>query len=374
MSRGASTPVHFAEMFWPPADKLAAAAERIRARLGDWPARAVPMRICVAVPEHPAAGDLLIVTAGGDAEADATCAAGVIAAGGALIAIDQRHATLVSGEACHALTAAAQLADDWIAALAAFLDCGFEPHDALVLALAWRDGNEAASGDPWPVDPARFPSIAGLPAAPEAAFASCPARLGLYPVVSSAEWVERMLDYGARTVQLRLKGMPDEQLAEQVARAVAAGRRHPDARVFINDHWRLAIEAGTYGVHLGQEDLETADLGAIAAAGLRLGLSSHGYYEMLVALRLRPSYLALGPVYATTTKTVAAPPQDLARIARYARLAGRRAPLVAIGGVTAATLPAVIATGVGSVAVVSAVTAAANPSAAVAALGACFES
>ncbi|MBU9275802.1 thiamine phosphate synthase [Burkholderia gladioli] len=372
MSRGASTPAHFAELFWPPADELAAAAERIRTRLGDWPARAAPMRICVAAPEHPAAGDLLIVTAG-DAEAEAARAAGVIAAGGAVIAIDERHATLVSGTARHALTAAAQLADDWIAALAAFLDCGFEPHDALVLALAWRDGDEAAAGDPWPVDPARFPSIAGAPAAPEPAFAPCPARLGLYPVVPSADWVERVLDYGARTVQLRLKGVPVGQLADEVARAVAAGRRHPDARVFINDHWRLAIEAGAYGVHLGQEDLQTADLGAIAAAGLRLGLSSHGYYEMLVALRLRPSYLALGPVYATTTKAVAAPPQGLARIARYARLAGRRAPLVAIGGVTAATLPAVIATGVGSVAVVSAVTAAADPRAAVASLGACFE-
>ncbi|MEX3557076.1 MAG: thiamine phosphate synthase [Burkholderia sp.] len=370
MSRGASTPAHFAELFWPPADELAVAAEQIRARLGDWPARAVPMRICVAVSEHPAAGDLLIVTAG---DAEAARAAGVIAAGGAVIVLDERHATLVSGEARHALTAAAQLADDWIAALAAFLDCGFEPHDALVLALAWRDGDEAAAGDPWPVDPARFPSIAGAPDAPEPAFAPCPARLGLYPVVPSAEWVERVLDYGARTVQLRLKGVPAEQLAGEVARAVAAGCHHPDARVFINDHWRLAIEAGTYGVHLGQEDLQTADLGAIAAAGLRLGLSSHGYYEILVALHLRPSYLALGPVYATT-KAVAAPPQGLARIARYARLAGRRAPLVAIGGITAATLPAVIATGVGSVAVVSAVTAAADPRVAVASLGACFES
>ncbi|WP_310648148.1 thiamine phosphate synthase, partial [Burkholderia cenocepacia] len=76
-------------------------------------------------------------------------------------------------------------------------------------------------------------------------------------------------------------------------------------------------------------DLETADLAAIARAGLRLGLSSHGYYEMLRALHERPSYLALGPVYATATKAVAAPPQGLARIARYARFAGARAPLVA---------------------------------------------
>ncbi|KAF1013722.1 MAG: thiamine phosphate synthase [Burkholderia sp.] len=373
MSSRVSTPANFAELFWPPAEELAAVAERIRVRLGDWPAHAVSMRICIDAPEHLVAGDLLIVTAG-DAEAKAAHAAGVIAAGGTLIAIDERHATLVNGVVRHALTASAQLADDWIAALIAFLDCGFELHDALVLALAWRDGDEAAAGDPWPVDSARFPSIAGAPEPPETAFAPCPERLGLYPVVPSAAWVERVLDYGARTVQLRLKGMPDGQLVDEIARAIAAGHRHPDARVFINDHWQLAIEAGAYGVHLGQEDLQTADLGAIAVAGLRLGLSSHGYYEMLVALRLRPSYLAMGPVYATTTKAVAAPPQGLMRIARYARLAGQHAPLVAIGGITGATLPAVIATGVGSVAVVSAVMAAANPRATVASLGACFES
>ncbi|KAF1056250.1 MAG: Thiamine-phosphate synthase [Burkholderia gladioli] len=365
----------FAALFWwPPADELAAAAERIRARLGEWPERSAPARICVAAPEHSQPGDLLVTTAR-DAEAGAARAAALLAAGGAVIEIDERHATLRTAQARYALTAAAPLADDWIAALAAFVDCGFAPHDALVLALAWRDGDEkarAGEGEAWPVEPARFPSIAGAPAAPEPAFAPCPAALGLYPVVPSAEWVERVLDYGARTVQLRVKGATPEQLAADIARAVAAGRRYPDARVFINDHWRLAIEAGAYGVHLGQEDLETADLGAIAAAGLRLGLSSHGYYEMLVALRMRPSYLALGPVYATATKAVAAPPQGLARIARYARFAGRRAPLVAIGGVSAERLPGVIATGVGSVAVVSAITAADDPRAVVAALDVCF--
>ncbi|CAD9222458.1 thiamine phosphate synthase [Burkholderia cenocepacia] len=188
----------------------------------------------------------------------------------------------------------------------------------------------------------------------------------------SAEWVERVLDGGARTVQLRVKEATPDTLRQEIARAVAAGRRYPDARVFINDHWEIAAEAGAYGVHLGQEDLETADLAAIAGAGLRLGLSSHGYYEMLRALHERPSYLALGPVYATATKAVAAPPQGLARIARYARFAGARAPLVAIGGVGLDTLPAVLATGVGSVAVVSAVTGAADYRTALIALQQCF--
>uniref|UniRef100_UPI00131C3438 thiamine phosphate synthase n=1 Tax=Burkholderia metallica TaxID=488729 RepID=UPI00131C3438 len=232
--------------------------------------------------------------------------------------------------------------------------------------------DETRAADAWPVDAARFPRVAGLPAAPEPAFAPCPAQLGLYPVVPDADWVERVLDCGVRTVQLRVKGATPDALRREIARAVAAGRRYPDVCVFINDHWQIAVEEGAYGVHLGQEDLETADLAAIARAGLRLGLSSHGYYEMLRALHERPSYLALGPVYATATKAVAAPPQGLARIARYARLAGTRAPLVAIGGVGLDALPAVLATGVGSVAVVSAVTGASDYRAAIAALQQCF--
>ncbi|MBF5009271.1 thiamine phosphate synthase [Burkholderia pseudomultivorans] len=363
----------FADAFWPPADELAEAAGRIRARLGDWPRGAAPWRLCLAAPELPADGDVLIVSSGDRAgQARASAVSRPASPDAVAIEFDERSAVLHAAGARHALDAAHPLADDWIAALAAFIDCGFAPLDALVLALAWRDGDETLDGDPWPVDAARFPRIAGLPAAPEPAFAPCPARLGLYPVVPDADWVERVLDCGARTVQLRVKGAPPELLRREIARAVAAGRRYPDARVFINDHWQIAADEDAYGVHLGQEDLETADLAAIARAGLRLGLSSHGYYEMLRALHERPSYLALGPVFATATKAVVAPPQGLARIARYARFASARAPLVAIGGVGLEALPAVLATGVGSVAVVSAVTGAADYRAALVALQQCF--
>ncbi|MBP0608759.1 MULTISPECIES: thiamine phosphate synthase [Burkholderia] len=363
----------FADAFWPPADELAEAAERIRARLGDWPDGAAPWRLCVAAPDVPADGDVLIVSAGDRAaQARASAVSRPASPDAVAIEFDEQGAVLHAAGVRYALDAAHPLADDWIAALAAFLDCGFAPVDALVLALAWRDGDETGAADAWPVDAAQFPRVAGLPPAPEPAFAPCPARLGLYPVVPSAEWVERVLDGGARTVQLRVKDATPDALRREIARAVAVGRRYPDARVFINDHWQIAAEEGAYGVHLGQEDLETADLAAIARAGLRLGLSSHGYYEMLRALHERPSYLALGPVYATATKAVAAPPQGLARIARYARFAGASAPLVAIGGVGLDTLPAVLATGVGSVAVVSAVTGADDYRTALVALQQCF--
>ncbi|MBU9544127.1 thiamine phosphate synthase [Burkholderia multivorans] len=365
----------FADAFWPPADELAEAAERIRARLGDWPRAAAPWRLCMTAPDAPAVGDVLIVSRGDRAgQARASAVSRPASPNAVAIEFDERGAALHAADARYALDAAHALADDWIAALAAFLDCGFAPLDALVLALAWRDGDETRADDAWPVDAAQFPRVSGLPAAAEPAFAPCPARLGLYPVVPDAEWVERVLDCGVQTVQLRVKGAAPDALRREIARAVAAGRRYPDARVFINDHWQIAADEGAYGVHLGQEDLETADLAALARAGLRLGLSSHGYYEMLRALHERPSYLALGPVFATATKAVAAPPQGLARIARYARFASPRVPLVAIGGVGLDALPAVLATGVGSVAVVSAVTGAGDYRAAIAALQRCFAS
>ena len=354
------------ELFWPPADALTAATERIRARLGDWPPTHAPWRICLTPPDAPHGGDLIVVADAGPHTAEIArwmlAGAGVIEAAG-----DTAHgrATLHLGGERYALEGA--LAEDWVPALAAFLDCGFDPHDALVLALAWRDGDESAA-DAWPVDIARFPRVLGLPDAPAQPFAPCPARLGLYPVLPTADWVERVLDYGAKTVQLRSKQPSSPALVDEIARCVAAGRKHADARVFINDHWREALAAGAYGVHLGQEDLREADLGALAAAGLRLGLSTHGYFEMLTALHFRPSYVALGAVFPTTTKTMPTAPQGLARLARYVRLLDGVVPLVAIGGIDGSVLPRVLATGVGCAAVVRAVTEAADPAAAVAAL------
>ncbi|KXU95910.1 thiamine-phosphate diphosphorylase [Caballeronia megalochromosomata] len=206
--------------------------------------------------------------------------------------------------------------------------------------------------------------MAGLPPAPDGGFPACPDRLGLYPVLPSADWVQRVLDLGVRTAQLRRKTTDAADLQREIARSVEAGRRH-DAQLFINDHWREAIAAGAYGVHLGQEDVQTAELNAIAKAGVRLGLSTHGYYEMLRALHFRPSYLALGAVFPTTTKVMPTKPQGLARLARYVQLLSGRVPLVAIGGIDASVMPDVLATGVSSAAVVRAVTEAPDTAAAV---------
>ncbi|HHZ6460271.1 thiamine phosphate synthase, partial [Escherichia coli] len=109
-------------------------------------------------------------------------------------------------------------------------------------------------------------------------FPPVPFRSGLYPVVDSVQWIERLLDAGVRTLQLRIKDRRDEEVEADVVAAIALGRRY-NARLFINDYWRLAIKHQAYGVHLGQEDLQATDLNAIRAAGLRLGVSTHDDME-----------------------------------------------------------------------------------------------
>jgi thiamine-phosphate pyrophosphorylase len=241
----------------------------------------------------------------------------------------------------------------------AALALGFIETDAECVARAWQaQAQRTGRFDPlaWPDEPADF----GLRPWPRSeAFPTCPKALGVYAVLPSAEWVGRMAHAGVPTVQLRFKSDDNAAVRREVQAAVASVRGTASL-LFINDHWREAIEAGAYGVHLGQEDMEIADFAAIRAAGLRLGLSSHGYAEMVRADNLSPSYLAMGAVYPTTLKRMATAPQGPGRLAAYARLM-RHYPGVAIGGISAAELPAIKATGVGSLAVVRAITGEANP-------------
>ncbi|WP_285112850.1 thiamine phosphate synthase [Leclercia adecarboxylata] len=185
-------------------------------------------------------------------------------------------------------------------------------------------------------------------------FPPVPFRLGLYPVVDSVAWIERLLAAGVQTLQLRIKDKQEDEVEADIVAAIALGRRY-NARLFINDYWRLAIKHQAYGVHLGQEDLEATDLEAIRAAGLRLGVSTHDDMEIDVALAASPSYIALGHVFPTQTKQMPSAPQGLEQLARHIeRLADY--PTVAIGGISLERAPAVLATGVGSIAVVSAIT------------------
>ncbi|QYM97631.1 thiamine phosphate synthase [Dickeya ananatis] len=199
------------------------------------------------------------------------------------------------------------------------------------------------------------------------AFPTTDARLGLYPVVDSVVWIERLLDAGVRTIQLRIKDQPAEQAEPDIIRAIALGRQY-QARLFINDYWQLAVRHQAYGVHLGQEDLDTADLAAIHAAGLRLGVSTHDDAELARAVALSPSYIALGHIFPTQTKAMPSAPQGLVELARHIHALNGRFPTVAIGGISIDRVPAVLETGVGSIAVVSAITQAADWRAATATL------
>ncbi|WP_035608122.1 thiamine phosphate synthase [Hylemonella gracilis] len=273
------------------------------------------------------------------------------------------------------------------AALQAALALGFIEIDAECLARAWHaQSRRTGRFDPdiWPVEAVDF----GLRPRGEgaSAFASCPPRLGVYAVLPDAQWVGRLAQAGVPTLQLRFKS-PDPRAVRREVRAaieaVKAANQQRNARslLFINDHWRetlevLAADASLLdflGVHLGQEDMDAAAMvegfDAIRAAGLRLGLSTHGYAEMLRAATLQPSYIAMGAVYPTTLKQMATAPQGPGRLAVYARLLQNAGyPGVAIGGISAAELPVIKATGVGSLAVVRAITAEANPDAAAAQL------
>jgi thiamine-phosphate pyrophosphorylase len=192
------------------------------------------------------------------------------------------------------------------------------------------------------------------------------ALIGFYPIVPTADWVQRLLGWGVRTIQLRAKAADHnaDALECEVRAAVEAGRAVAGAQVFINDHWQLALDAGAYGVHLGQEDLDTADLNALRAAGVRLGLSTHTPAELARAHAVQPSYLAIGPIYPTTLKVMPYEPVGLERLKAWVPLAAPY-PVVAIGGISLERLPGVMACGVDGVAVVSAVTLAIDPEQAV---------
>jgi thiamine-phosphate pyrophosphorylase len=244
---------------------------------------------------------------------------------------------------------------------------GFIDVDAECLARAWQaqsTRNGAFDANAWPDAPVDFGLRPFPPTARDDAFPPCPQKLGLYAVLPDAAWVGRMARAGVPTVQLRFKSEDAEAIAREVRAAVEAVRG-TDALLFINDHWQQAIEARAYGLHLGQEDLDALapeDLQAIRASGLRLGVSTHGYAEMLRADAVSPSYIAMGAVYPTTLKRMATAPQGVARLAAYARLM-RGYAQVGIGGIDAERLPEVMATGVGSVAVVRALVADLDPEA-----------
>ena len=175
-----------------------------------------------------------------------------------------------------------------------------------------------------------------------------------YPIFDDVSWLQRTLPLGVKLVQLRLKDRVEADLRQKIVQARDLCRRH-GAVLVVNDHWQLAIETGCDFLHLGQEDLDTADLPAIRRAGLRLGISTHDRAELDRALALTPDYIALGPVYPTILKQMKWHEQGLERVGEWKRLVGA-IPLVAIGGMSVARAGGAFAAGADIVSAVTDIT------------------
>lgn len=182
-----------------------------------------------------------------------------------------------------------------------------------------------------------------------------------YLIVDSAAWIERLLPHGVRLVQLRVKDQPAELIHREIGRAKqlcdAAG-----AQLIVNDFWQEAIELRCDYIHLGQEDLDAADLPAIRRAGIRLGVSTHSEEELERGLAVEPDYVALGPVYPTILKQMPFAPQGLDKLGAWKRAIGS-IPLVGIGGVSLERAPGVLRAGADVAAVVTDITLHADPEA-----------
>jgi thiamine-phosphate diphosphorylase len=181
----------------------------------------------------------------------------------------------------------------------------------------------------------------------------------VYPIVDSADWIRRLLPGGARLVQLRIKERCAEEVRAQIRDSKSFCER-AGAQLVVNDHWQIALEEGCDFVHLGQGDLDTADVPALRRAKIRFGISTHDEAELARALTLEPDYIALGPIYRTLLKVMAFAPQGLERIGEWKRRVGS-IPLVAIGGITLERLPGVLAAGADSAAVVTDIVRNPNP-------------
>jgi thiamine-phosphate pyrophosphorylase len=182
-----------------------------------------------------------------------------------------------------------------------------------------------------------------------------------YPIVPDVHWLALIAPLGVQTVQLRIKDAAPGDVERQIAESLKITRQF-GCQLIVNDHWREAISGGADYIHLGQEDLAAADITAIKAAGLRLGISTHSEDELATALAAAPDYVALGPIYETKLKAMAWAPQGLARISRWKETIGAL-PLVAIGGITPDRAPAVLDAGAQSVSVITDFMTAADPAA-----------
>lgn len=172
-----------------------------------------------------------------------------------------------------------------------------------------------------------------------------------YPIVPDLDWLNRIVPLGVRTVQLRIKNAPPEDIRKQIAGSLEVCARH-DCQLIVNDYWREALDLGADYVHLGQEDLAAADVQVLKARGIKIGISTHSVEELETALAVEPDYVALGPIWETKLKVMKWAPQGLDRIREWKARIGSL-PLVAIGGITPDRASSVIEAGAQSASVIT---------------------
>ncbi|NVJ49971.1 MAG: thiamine phosphate synthase [Gammaproteobacteria bacterium] len=254
-------------------------------------------------------------------------------------------------------------------AIAAALALGASLQDAVVIGkMAVHQGIRYGYGieqDAGPVAIQRFPDDAlDLPLVSDQRIRTPLHRFprlthkGLYPIVDRAQWVARLAPLGIKVIQLRIKDLTGAELKQELREAIKLGRQH-QCLIFVNDYWQLAIELDADGIHLGQDDLQDADIEQIANANLMLGISTHCHYEVARAHGYQPSYIALGPVFETTTKVMPWRPLGIDGLSYWRKVLPR--PIVAIGGINQTQLAAVHDTGAELVAMISALTDARDP-------------
>jgi len=189
-------------------------------------------------------------------------------------------------------------------------------------------------------------------------------QFGLYliltdPVAGYTACAQAAVDCGVRYLQLRMKNTPHEALLE-TARQLREITRGTDTRFIINDDLDVAIAADADGIHLGQGDQSLAEARKTwDTPGKLFGLSTHSEDQALHALDLAPDYIGVGPVFPTPTKTNHDPALGVVEVGRI--MAASSLTTVAIGGINAENLPALLDSGIDNFCVVRAVNEAVDP-------------
>ena len=247
-------------------------------------------------------------------------------------------------------------------AITVSLALDYDLKDAIVIAKMYINQGirlslqEKLFHGPWPENEIDLPELSYDGNFTHNRFSRIQDNIGLYPIVDSLEWLKKLLPLGLSTVQLRIK---EYVSPEEVKNSILLAKKY-NTKLFINDYWEFAIQYNAYGVHLGQEDILRADLKKISASGLRLGISTHCYYEVAHAHTYKPSYMACGPIFSTTSKIMPFTPQGLDKLTLWRKTLSSY-PLVAIGGINDERLPSVLQTKVDGVAVISVITKAPDP-------------